>query len=345
MQRRLFIRQATLFGLAIGSSKLIASCGNPNATDTADTAESGAGDLGDLTELNFGIISTESQANQQPIWEPFIAAFSEAIGMPVNASYVTEYAAVIEAMRFGQVHIAWYGGKSYIEAARLAEAEAFAQTVADDGSKGYFAHLIMNANHPRLAEAKEMGGDKFVLENSGELVFAFNDPNSTSGFLVPSYYIFAQNEANPNEIFQELVFSGSHEATALAIANEQVDIATNNNESLSRLEITDSESRAKIETVWTSPEIPSDPIAYRRDLPEELKQQIQDFFYNYTDPEVLGPLQWSGFDPADDTTWNTIRELEFGKQILELQNDTTLSDEERQQQIDEVNAQLEALES
>ncbi|MDJ0571667.1 MAG: phosphonate ABC transporter substrate-binding protein [Pleurocapsa sp. MO_192.B19] len=293
MKRRSFIKTASIFTGSLAAAKLLS---NPAQAQ-------------DLKELNFGIISTESQANQKPIWEPFISAMSEELGMPVKAFYATQYAGVIEAMRFGQVQLAWYGGKSYIEANEIADAEVFAQTVNDDGTKGYYSHLIMNKNHPDLAKAKEMGGDKYVLENASNLQFAFNDPNSTSGFLVPSYYVFAQNNVEPKEAFKRLIFAGNHEATALAIANNQVDVATNNSESLSRLEKTNPDARTNIETIWTSTLIPSDPIAWRADLPEELKTKVKDFFYNYSDESVLGPLEWQGFDPATDDMWNPIREL------------------------------------
>ncbi|MEO1799463.1 MAG: phosphonate ABC transporter substrate-binding protein [Cyanobacteria bacterium J06629_2] len=293
MKRRSFIKTASIFTGSLATAKLLS---NPAQAQ-------------DLKELNFGIISTESQANQKPIWEPFIAAMSEEIGMPVKAFYATQYAGVIEAMRFGQIQLAWYGGKSYIEANEIADAEVFAQTVNDDGTKGYFSHLIMNQNHPDLAKAKEMGGDKYVLENASNLQFAFNDPNSTSGFLVPSYYVFAQNNVDPKEAFKRLIFAGNHEATALAIANNQIDVATNNSESLSRLEKTNPDARTDIETIWTSTLIPSDPIAWRADLPEEIKTKVKDFFYNYSDEAVLSPLEWQGFDPATDDMWNPIREL------------------------------------
>lgn len=293
MKRRSFIKTASIFTGSLAAAKLLSN---------SATAQ-------ELKELNFGIISTESQANQKPIWEPFIAAMSEELGMPVKAFYATQYAGVIEAMRFGQIQLAWYGGKSYIKANEIANAEVFAQTVNDDGTKGYYSHLIMNKNHPDLAKAKEMGGDKYVLENAGNLQFAFNDPNSTSGFLVPSYYVFAQNNVDPKEAFKRLIFAGNHEATALAIANDQVDVATNNSESLSRLEKTNPNARTNIETIWTSTLIPSDPIAWRTDLPEELKTKVKDFFYNYSDETVLGPLEWQGFDPATDDMWNPIREL------------------------------------
>ncbi len=299
----------------------------------------------EISEIRMGIISTESQANQKPIWEPFVEAMSAEIGIPVRAFYATEYAGVIEAMRTKNVEMAWFGGKSYIEAAERSGAEAFALTVSDKGEKGYVAHLIMNAEHPRLQEALSMGGDQFVIEHAADLTFAFNDPNSTSGFLVPSYYVFAQNNANPNAIFKRLIFSGNHEATALAVANNQVDVATNNSESLQRLETTSPENREKIEVIWTSPEIPSDPIAFREDLPEELKEKISTFFYTYDDPAVLDPLQWSGFEPADDSRWNTIRELELAKQILEVEGNESMNAEEKQAKLDELNTQLEAVRS
>jgi phosphonate transport system substrate-binding protein len=268
---------------------------------------------------------------------------SEGLEMPVNASYATSYAAVIEAMRFGKVHAAWFGGKSYIEAAKIANAEAFARTIADDGSKGYYAHLITNKDNPIVSEIQNGNGDQYVIKNASNLTFAFNEPNSTSGFLVPSYYVFAKNNVDPKKIFKDLVFSGSHEATALAVANNQVDVATNNNESLSRLEKTNPEAREQIEVIWTSVEIPSDPLAYRKDLPEALKEKLRNFFYNYKDETVLGPLEWSGFEAAQDQDWNPIRELEVGKQILEVQSNETMDAAQKEQKIQELQKQLEAL--
>ena len=327
MKRRSFIKNASVFAGSIAATKLMATPAQAQG----------------IKELNFGIISTESQANQKPIWEPLVAAMSKEIGIPVKAFYATQYAGVIEAMRFGQVQLAWYGGKSYIEAAKRSQAEVFAQTVADDGSKGYYSHLIMNKNHPDLAKAKAMGGDKYVLDNASKLEFAFNDPNSTSGFLVPSYYVFAQNGVNPKKAFKRLIFAGSHESTALAIANDQVDVATNNNESLSRLEKTNASARANIETIWTSTLIPSDPIAWRKDLPADVKTKLKNFFYSYKDTSGLGPLEWSGFDPATDDMWNPIRELNIGKQILEVQSNDNLSQADRDKKIAELEKELEAI--
>lgn len=317
---------------------------NPEAANTeAASAETCAPEV---TAIDFGIISTESQDNLKPKWDPFIVAMEEGLGRTINAFYATDYAAVIEAMGAGKVQLAWLGGKSYIEAAARSDAEAFARVINEDGTKGYYSHLITNKDNPILAEIDiEKGdGDQYVIENAADLVFAFNDPESTSGFLVPSYYVFAKNGINPNEAFKELTFAGSHEATAQAVANNQVDVATNNSEQMTVIQESSPETREKIQVIWTSPEIPSDPLAYRKDMPDCLKEQVREFFYNYDDAAILGALDWSGFEPAEDQDWNTIRELNIGKEILETQNDKNLSEQDKQQKIDELNQQLDALE-
>lgn len=345
MVTRFWKKSTALFAAGIMGATVLASCSSPETATDAGAGEAiaeGEACAPELAELDFGIISTESAENLKSLWEPFLATMSEEMGRPVNGFYATDYAGVIEAMGAGKIQLAWYGGKSYIEAAARSDAEAFAQTVADDGSKGYYSHLITNKENSIVSNIDlEAGdGDAYVIENSESLTFAFNDPNSTSGFLVPTYYVFAQNGVNADGAFEELIFAGSHEATAQAVANDQVDVATNNNESLTRLQESDPEAYEQIQVIWTSPIIPSDPIAYRNDLPDCLKTQIQDFFYTMEDEAVLGPLGWQGFVEAGDQDWNTIRELELGKQLLEVQNDDSLSAEDKQVKLDELNAQL-----
>lgn len=337
------------FFLVLAGSALIAGCttaGQDNADATGKAADAaGATCAPELAEIDFGIISTESQDNLKTQWEPLLKAMEAEIGRPINGFYATDYAGVIEAMGAGKIQLAWYGGKAYIEAAARSDAEAFAQTVNSDGTKGYYSHLITNKANPILKniDVDAGNGDQYVLKNTSNLTFAFNEPNSTSGFLIPSFYVFAKNGVNPNQAFKELVFAGSHEATAQAVANNQVDVATNNSENLLKVKKGDPEAFENIQIIWTSPVIPSDPLAYRKDLPDCLKDQVKDFFYNYKDDAVLEPLGWQGFDPAADADWDTIRELDLGQKMMEVQNDATLNPKEKQSQLDELNKQLEAL--
>src|SRR5579871_5086744 len=210
------------------------------------------------TEIIFGVVPTEASANQKKNWEPFVEAMSKAVGIKVKAFYATDYAGVIEAMRFGKVHLAWYGNKSGMEAVDRAGAEVFAQTVSKDGSTGYYSHIIVRADSPynKLED---------VLKCDKTLNFGIGDPNSTSGFLVPTSYIFAAKDIDPKGCFKT-VRNANHQANAMAVANKQVDAATNNSEDLQRIEANAPDAFKQIKIIWTSPIIPLDPIVWRKDL-------------------------------------------------------------------------------
>src|SRR5262249_58434825 len=129
------------------------------------------------TEINFGVISNEASLNQKKNWEPFVADISKAIGLKVKAFYATDYAGVVEAMRFNKVQVAWFGNASAIEAVDRAQGEVFAQVVSKDGSTGYYSHIIVRADSPytRLDD---------ILKCDKSLNFGIGHPNSTSAFLV-----------------------------------------------------------------------------------------------------------------------------------------------------------------
>ncbi|MCP6071403.1 phosphate/phosphite/phosphonate ABC transporter substrate-binding protein, partial [Klebsiella pneumoniae] len=93
---------------------------------------------------------------------------------------------IIQGMRFNKVDIAWYGNLSAMEAVDRANGQVFAQTVAADGSPGYWSVLIVNKDSP-------INNLNDLLAKRKDLTFGNGDPNSTSGFLVPGYYVFAKN--------------------------------------------------------------------------------------------------------------------------------------------------------
>lgn len=142
--------------------------------------------------LNFGIISTESQQNLKPQWEPFLKDMETKLGIKVNAFFAPDYAGIIQGMRFNKVDIAWYGNLSAMEAVDRANGQVFAQTVAADGSPGYWSVLIVNKDSP-INNLNDM------IAKRKDLTFGNGDPNSTSGFLVPGYYVFAKNNISASD--------------------------------------------------------------------------------------------------------------------------------------------------
>src|SRR6266481_4962157 len=123
-------------------------------------------------EMNFGVISTEASTNQKKNWEPFLQAIAQSTGFKVNGFYATDYAGVIEAMRFNKVQVAWYGNKSAMEAVDRADGDIFVQSTDKDGKPGYWSLIIVNKD----SEIKTLDD---LLKNGGKYTFGNGDPNST----------------------------------------------------------------------------------------------------------------------------------------------------------------------
>lgn len=292
-------------------------------------------------EINFGIISTESSQNLKKLWEPFLADMSEKTGYKVNAFFASDYAGIIQGMRFDKVDIAWFGNKSAMEAVDRANGEVIYQTVEANGQEGYWSLLIAHKDSP-------LNSVEDVLNQAKDLTFGNGDPNSTSGYLVPGYYVFAQNNVDANKIFKRSL-SGSHEMNALSVANKQVDVATNNTESLDRLRKTQPEKAKEIKEIWRSPLIPSDPIVWRNNLPQEVKVSFDEFFSTYgnntKEQEILAALEWKKFKKSNNDQLIPIRQLELFKTRSQIENDEKLSDEDKQQKLKDVDIQLSNLAS
>ncbi|WP_277372125.1 phosphonate ABC transporter substrate-binding protein [Pseudomonas sp. AA-38] len=287
-------------------------------------------------ELNFGIISTESSQNLKTMWDPFLADMSKQTGIKINAFFAPDYAGIIQGMRFDKVDVAWYGNKAAMEAVDRAGGEIFAQTVAANGAQGYYSLLVAHKDSP-INSVEDM------LKNAANLTFANGDLNSTSGYLVPGYYVFAKNNVDANKIFKRSL-NGSHEVNALSVANKQVDVGTFNSEGMERLEVTAPDKAAQLKVIWKSPLIPSDPIVWRKNLPQETRDKLRNFFMTYgATPEqkkVLAGLQWGQFKASDNDQLLPIRQLELFKKRTEVANNTTLKDADKQAQLKVLDAEL-----
>ena len=292
-------------------------------------------------DINFGLISTESAQNLKADWQPLIDDLNKQTGLKVKAFFAPDYAGIIEGMRFNKVQLAWLGNKSAMEAVDRANGEVFAQMVNADGTQGYYSHLIVHKDSP-LASMDD------VLKNARSLSFGNGDPNSTSGFLVPGYYVFAKNKVDAKTSFR-IVRSANHETNALAVANKQVDVATNNSENLEKIRERQPEKFKDIKVVWTSPLIPLDPMVMHKQLPEATKQKIKDFFYNYAKTDarekeiVMKISKLAGFKPSTNEQLKPIRELDlFGKRN-KLEADATMAEADKKAKLAEIDQQLAAL--
>ena len=300
-------------------------------------------------EINVGIISTEGTQNLRSQWGPFLEDMQRAVGVKVNGFYPSDYAGVIEAMRFNKVQVAWYGNASAIQAVDRAEGEVFAQKTYADGTRGYYSILIVNKDSPYQSLAD------LLKAPPGTLNLGNGDPNSTSGFLIPSYYAWAKNGIEVRRFFKNVV-GANHETNLLAVANKQVDVATNNTEDFARLAKSQPARAANIREIWRSPIIPADPIVWRRDLDPALKAKVRDFFLSYgTDRpgadvaherKVLADLGgWGNFIASSNAQLLPVRQVAAFREKLATESNTTMSAEDKAAKIKDIDARLAALDA
>lgn len=290
--------------------------------------------------LNFGFISTEASQNLRQDWQPVIDDMSKAIGVKVTPFFAPDYAGVIEAMRFNKIQLAWYGNKSAMEAVDRANGEVFAQTVNPDGTTGYYSYVSVNKDSPYNTIDD-------VLKNAKNLNFGIGDPNSTSGFLIPSYYIFAQNNINPKTAFKT-IRGANHETNIMAVANKQVDAAVHSSDTLDRVKERQPEIASQLRQIWKSPLIAADPLVWRRDLAPELKAKVKAFFLGYgqsgpnqaREKANLAKLALGSFKDSSNAQLKPVRQLELFKEKTKLEADANMSADEKKAKLDDIGRKL-----
>ena len=255
-------------------------------------------------EITFALLSTENASEMTRRWGPILAQLERDLKTKVKNVTATDYRGTIEALKFKKADVGHLGPKSYVEAStnNYANVEPIAQLQLANGSLGYRSCLIVHAD-----------SDIFSPEDMAGKTFAFNDPNSTSGYLVPSAFFMMDLGVDPKSHFSKVTFSGSHEASILAVTAKKVDIAATNLPDLQQLTREGKVPRGALRVIWVSKLIPNDPVVVRKDLPPSLKQAIQESLTSMKAraPEAFKEIgAWVGnFVHADDAKYQVIRDL------------------------------------
>ena len=218
-------------------------------------------------ELSIGISSGENEADAIARTQGYADYLSRTLGVPVNIVRGTDYAAVIEAMRAEQIQFASIGPANYALAHKIMGDLVAPVAVSRDkeGALGYYSVIAVRADSPYQD-----------LEDIKGVSFAFADPNSTSGYAVPSYYLSTVLGVSADEYFSETAFSGGHEQSVIALIEgtfEAVATHQTNDHSgnIPRMVEKGMIPAGSTRVIWTSPLIPNSPVVMRTDLPEELK--------------------------------------------------------------------------
>ncbi len=263
--------------------------------------------------ISFSILSAEDQQSMSTYWQPLMDDLQAQTGLKVKAFYSSNYTTLIQAMAFNQTQVGWFSAETAVEAIKRANAQVFARTI-DDHGRGTYNSVVLVKKGSGLTLDKILACDK-------TLSFGMGDPASTSGTLAPTYYLFAPHHIDPSACFKQ-VRNASHQNNMLSVSTGLVDAATNNTVGLAYYRSGSPEVQAAVDrtqVVWTSPDLPEASILYRKDLSEDVKAKLRQFFNTYgtaPGPEgdrqraILKRLKYSAFPPADDSYLQPVVEMQ-----------------------------------
>jgi phosphonate transport system substrate-binding protein len=231
----------------------------------------------------------------------------ERMGMHVELIDREDYAEVNMMIKAGQVDVAFVCGGPYVEGhdefgmELLVAPQAYGETV-------YYSYIIVHKDSP-IKTFEDLRGKSF----------AFTDPLSNSGKLVPTYMLAKMNET-PESFFKKYIFTKAHDKSIKAVALRIVDGAAVDSLIWEYLNRTNPELTSKTRIILKSPPYGIPPVVVRPSLDPKIKKTLRDIFLNaHKDVKgkaILKKMMIDKFVLIDDSAYDTIREM---KSFLEMQ--------------------------
>lgn len=229
-----------------------------------------------IKEFNIGILGGENAQDRMTNLECFRAAVEADLGVPTKLFTPADYDGVIQGLLGGTLDFAWLGASAYAKT-YLTNPDAVDVMLTKqntDGTTGYYS----------IGFARVDSGITSMDDAKGK-IFAFADPNSTSGYLVPGAELVA-SYGKLEEYFAEVKMSGGHEQSIVGVANGDFDAAVAWADGLGNWEdgfnsgafrkAADSGlvDMADITEIWRSKLIPEGPMVVRKTMPQDVKDKM-----------------------------------------------------------------------
>ncbi|MEX1829292.1 phosphate/phosphite/phosphonate ABC transporter substrate-binding protein [Luteibacter sp. CQ10] len=304
----------------------------------ASTAHAFADDEDPNAPLTFGILPIGGPAESLEAWRPMLDDLQTSLGRPVRSVSVTTYEGIAQAISEQRVDIAFLSGRLALDAVTRQNMRTIAQLTRTDGSKGYYA-VLLAADGSRIRTLDQM------LTHPGRWTFARGESLSVSGYLVPETQLFAARGLDSDTFFAH-VHVDNHQNNALAVANGEVDVATNNTADLERFRQHFPEQYARLRVIWKSSLIPHAVIVVRDDLPPSLRDRIATFITSYgkggnrareqANLKLIHDI--SGFAPANDDELVPFANIEYSLEKRRASSAQWVSEAARQARLRKIEA-------
>ena len=273
----------------------------------------------DITEFRIGILGGENAQDRLTSNECVRAYTEELLGVPTKIFTPADYDGVIQGLLGGTIDMAWLGASAYAKT-YLTDPEAVDVVLVKTNLDGSFAYHSIGI-------ARADSGIKSLADMKGK-VFGFGDPNSTSGYLIPSVEIPMETGASMENgaYFGEVRFTGGHEQTIVAVANGDVDAGVTwadgqgdwadgyNSGALRKAVDSGLVDMNDLVEIWKSKPIPEGPIVLRRALPAEVKTKMVEFLsgLHAKDQQCaynMAAGETAGFAPITHDAYQTMIDL------------------------------------
>ena len=243
-----------------------------------------------------------SEKGDDSDYKTLIKITEKLTGFNIETIKVTDYNAAVEAMRAGRAHIAWYGGKTYIKAAEIANAEAFAAGVRPgEKNANYYAYFVVKMNS-KLKVFKDVEGK----------VLALNSIGSTSGDLIPQVELskiklFTKNKDH----FKKVYYAGSHDACLLSVLNEQADVCGMSSRNFEARLKDKTFTMDQVRIIHKSSPVPPPPLAYSKNIPLEDRKKIKKAVLEAHKHGAIGGYggQMSHYMEVNDSDYDVLRDV------------------------------------
>ncbi|HEY6001887.1 MAG TPA: putative selenate ABC transporter substrate-binding protein [Anaeromyxobacter sp.] len=254
---------------------------------------------GRAAELRASAIPDEAPTELQRKFAPLGAYLAKATGMEVKFVPVTDYAATVEGLAAGTLDLVWYGGFTFVQARRrTGTAIPIVQREED-------AHFHSKFIVPTSSKAKTLADLKGAS-------FAFGSVSSTSGHLMPRYWLL-KNGIDPDKDFAKVAFSGAHDVTAKWVEAGKVDAGVLNESIWAKLLEEKKIDTRKVRVLWTTPDYHDYNWTVRGNLDPKVVEKLRAAFLalDPSNPEhkaILDLQRAKRFIPSSPENYRAIEE-------------------------------------
>lgn len=229
-----------------------------------------------------------------------IKIINDLTGYIINPIKVTDYNAAVESMRADRAQIAWFGGKTYIVAAEIANAEAFAAGIRKgDMDASYFTYFVIRADSPYEQLSDLKGG-----------ILALNSIGSTSGDLIPQVELI-KNGLSLND-FKNVFYAGSHDACLMSVINKHADVCGMSSRNYDARLKDGLFNKDQVRIIHKSSPVPPPPLAYSKKLTEQVRSNIKKAVLNAHKHGTIGGYggEMERYISVDDKDYDLLRDVD-----------------------------------